>query len=338
MSAFTSLLQKIELLQKRIHDHRPFDENLNQVIQERLKIEWTYNSNAIEGNTLTLGETAFFLREGLTSEGRPLKDFLETKNHVEAIDLLESVVRGERKLTEHFIKSLHSVLLKGINFTYARGTNGQLVKKTLHIGEYKKQPNHVLTLSGDIYHYSEPLQVPVEMQQLLEWYQNTALHPVEKAALFHYRFVRIHPFDDGNGRLSRLLMNLILMKHGYPPCIVKTKNRKKYIQALERTDQTQDTNIFMTFIAQELFETMTLVINLLDDKSGTRVSFSHGLNKTERHELILSILVKPLVISQILDLLPQIKRPTLKKDLAELVQSDKIRKSGSGKGTTYMKK
>jgi len=195
------ILLEIEEINNSIEEQRPLNENLNTVLQERLRIEWTYNSNAIEGSTLTFGETSFFLREGLTSEGKPLKDFLEAKNHAEAIDILESVVRDKPELTEFFIKSLHGILLKGMGDTVAKGADGKLINKKLHIGEYKKQPNHVLTASGQMHHYCEPLLVPDEMQRLLAWYNSEEaqkLSAIERGALLHYKFVTIHPFDDGN--------------------------------------------------------------------------------------------------------------------------------------------
>src|SRR3989339_1334635 len=108
------ILNKIDQIRQKIDAFWPFDANLQKTLQEQLRIEWTYNSNAIEGNTLTLGETAFYLREGLTSEGKPLKDYLEARNHAEAIDGLQEIIERKRDLTEGLIKELHAVLLKGI--------------------------------------------------------------------------------------------------------------------------------------------------------------------------------------------------------------------------------
>lgn len=337
-SLFSAQLKKVLDLKVKIDIHRPFDESLNQAIQEKLKIEWTYNSNALEGNTLTLGETAFFLREGLTSEGKPLKDFLETKNHAEAIYVLEDIVYEEKDITEHFIKSLHQILLDGIEYTHAKGRNGQLIQKILTPGKYKTRPNHVLTVSGNIHHYIEPEQVQIEMEKLLQWYKSDeaqSISAMERASIFHYRFVSIHPFDDGNGRLARLLMNLILMKDGFPPCIIRNENRKQYLSELGKVDNTKNFDSFILFISQELWRTMNTVYGILTGKQVPIIS-SPKLKSDQRKQLILNIFTnETLSIGDIHTKLSQIKRPTLKKDLQDLVRSGKLQTKGVGKGMVY---
>ena len=337
MTPLQKLLFKITKLQKEIKTQRPFDQGLHRLIQDRLKVEWTYNSNALEGNRLTLGETAFFLQEGLTSEGKPLKDFVEAQNHAEAIDALNIFIQEHNSMSEHFIRSLHQILMKGIDFTYAKGQGGLLVKKPLHIGQYKTQPNHVLTLSGNIHDYTAPEHVKTEMEQLLVWHKSkNNLSVLEKATLFHYKFVRIHPFDDGNGRLARLLMNLILMQEGLPPCIIRNENRKKYLTELESIDESGEIEDFVLFVGEELLHTLRLIHQLVIGKSTAITLASPKLNRDDREELILKILdKKTLAIGQIQEQLPQIKRPTLKKDLQNLVAEKKISRSGIGKGVRY---
>lgn len=332
------IIQKIDDLQKKINSHKPFSEEILGLWQEKLRIDWTYNSNAIEGNTLTYGETAFFLREGLTSEGRPLKDYLEAKNHAEAIDYLLDVIKGDREMTESFIKELHGLLLKDIHFTYAKGGNGQLIKKTLNAGKYKVLPNHVLTISGKIHKYVDPIHVKDEMEKLIKWFnQEKAIHIIERATIFHYKFVSIHPFDDGNGRMARLLMNLILMKAGYPPCIIKNINRRKYLEKLELIDTEKNYQPFIEFICEELLSTQQIMLGVFEGKKDTSVDYFKKMNRNEREEKILNIMgKKPLSISQIIERLPQIKRPTLKSDLNRLLKSKKIKRIGSGKGAVYI--
>lgn len=330
-------LEKIDDLQAKIDAFRPFNKELLALWQQRLRIDWTYNSNAIEGNTLTYGETAFFLREGLTSEGKPLKDYIETKNHAEAIDYLHEVVKSKQKFTEGFIKELHGLLLRDIEHTIAKGANGKLVHKPLGAGMYKTQPNHVLTLSGTIHKCTEPLKVSDEMQELLTWLKvNTKkMHTVERAVLFHYRFVSIHPFDDGNGRMARLLMNLIFMQDGYPPCVVRNSKRREYLQSLEHADSTGSTDDFLTFIARELIQTEETMLKVLEGKPLPPIP-GEKLHRDDRKELILKTVGDDtLAISQIADRVPLIKRPTLKKDVSALVRARKLRKRGKGKGVTY---
>lgn len=205
---------------------------------EKLRLEWTYHSNAIEGNSLTLGETAFYLREGLTSEGKPLIDYLEARNHVEAIDWFFEVVKNKKPVTEGFIKDLNALLHKGITERPARGAQGQIIMRQITPGVYKREPNHVLTLSGEIHYYVDPLQVLGEMEKLVEMIQlqEGRTHPVELAAGVHYEITRIHPFDDCNGRISRLLLNLLLMRAGFPPIVIKVEERRVYLKVLEEAD------------------------------------------------------------------------------------------------------
>ncbi|MDO8649611.1 MAG: Fic family protein [Candidatus Peregrinibacteria bacterium] len=329
-------LKKIDDLQAEIDTFRPFSQELLALWQERLRIDWTYNSNAIEGNTLTYGETAFFLREGLTSEGKPLKDYVEAKNHAEAIDYLREVVQSKRRLTEGFIKALHGLLLRDIDHTIAKSADGKLIHKPLSAGKYKVRPNHVLTLSGTMHKYTEPIKVLDEMQNLLRWLQeNRKLHPVERAALFHYRFVCIHPFDDGNGRMARLLMNLLLMQAGYPPCVVRNSKRREYLQSLERADSTGSTDEFLHCIAGELIQTEETMLRVLEGKPLPPIP-GEKLHRDARRELILKAIgTDTLSISQISDRVLRIKRPTLKYDLRALVRARKLRKSGVGKGVVY---
>lgn len=332
------ILKNINKIQSQIDSIRPINPPLEKALQERLRIEWTYNSNAIEGNTLTFGETAFFLREGLTSEGRPLKDYLEAKNHVEAIDGLKEIIKGKRILTEGLIKELHAVLLKGVEYTQALGKGGQSVQKRVTPGQYKSQPNHVLTLSGRVHHYTDPLHVRDEMEKLVAWYhQSSELHPVDKGARFHYQFVKIHPFDDGNGRLARILMNLILMSEGYPPCVIQRRHRKQYLSALETADLKGNLSPFIEFVSEELLATQKTILEILQGGSAELPGSKTVMNRQGREKRILSILEqKPASIGEIHRLSPQIKRPTLKSDLQRMVRVGKINKRGQGKGVLYL--
>lgn len=334
------ILNKIDKIRKEIDTFRPFRGELQKTLQEQLRIEWTYNSNAIEGNTLTLGETAFFLREGLTSEGKPLHDYLEAQNHAEAIDRLQDIISNKQAITESLIKALHGVLMKGGDFTLAKNQHGQMIHKKLHVGEYKKEPNHVLTVSGRIYHYTDPLHVHDEMEALLKWLGVAKkLHPVERAAQFHYRFVSIHPFDDGNGRMSRLLMNLLLMQSGYYPCIIQNAHRRRYLQALEQADSIKDNSLFVGFVGQELLATEEKVLEIVQGKAVALTQATTQLNVIERTNRIMHVLrttKHPLAIGQIAELLPELKRPTLKKDLQQLVKQRQVQVHGKGSGLLYL--
>lgn len=255
------LLNKIDQIKKKWDALHPLEPSLLKIIQEKLRATWTYHSNAIEGNSLTLGETIFYLKEGLTSEGKPLKDYLEVKNHAEAIDYLYDVIKDKRPITEGLIKELNALLLKGTESTPAKTPNGQLVQKKTHPGEYKKEPNHVLTLSGHIHRYVEPIHVPTQMETLLKEYHQSPdkRHPITRAADLHYGLVKIHPFDDCNGRVARLMMNLSLMKDQFPPAVIPIEKRKAYLTALEKADQGELTS-FYKIVGESLLATLELYL------------------------------------------------------------------------------
>lgn len=222
-----------------------------EAVYSRLRHLWTYHSNAIEGSSLTLAETLFFLQEGLTIEGKPLKDFLDARNHAQAIELLFEFVGQGRPITEGFLKELNALLLFGVSETPAIDSFGRRTSKPARPGEYKLRPNHVLQQDGTIHSYVEPEQVAAQMAYLCDWLQanQTALHPVVIAGLGHYNQVRIHPFDDGNGRGARLLMNCLLMPAGFPPAIIYNEARRRYIEAIQSADR-GDINPFIAFVAQ----------------------------------------------------------------------------------------
>lgn len=257
-----NLKTRVDALRREIDTYRPLAESDKwAAIQEKLRLEWTYESNAIEGNTLTKGETIFFLSEGLTVEGKPFKDFLDVRNHHEALEFLYEIIHDERPISEGLIKEINALLMKGVDYTEALGAHGQKVKKPLIAGDYKKLPNHVLQIDGTIYQYVEPVQVQSEMEYLCDWINQsiTTNHPLTTAALAHYNMVRIHPFDDGNGRGARILMNLILIKKGYPPAVIKNTERRTYLMTLGQANQ-GDLNPFCEFIGKSLLKTQEMIL------------------------------------------------------------------------------
>ncbi|WP_336765597.1 Fic family protein [Paenibacillus sp. USHLN196] len=243
------MFENINNLRKEVDKRRPLQPDLMNIIAQKFREEWTYHSNAIEGNTFTYRETAFFLREGLTVKGKSLREHLEIVNHAEAIDYLQEVIK-DRDLTERFIKDMHAILFQGvrdINFSP---------------GDYKKEDNHVLTITGNIHQYTPAIHVSVEMEKLINWYntQKITMHPIQLAAIFHHRLVAIHPFTDGNGRVSRLAMNLILMKNGFPPAIIRNENREEYYTALEQADH-GDLQPIIDLVATEVRNNLELILS-----------------------------------------------------------------------------
>jgi len=228
---------------------------------QKLKTRWTTDSNAIEGSTLTFAETLFFLQHGLTVKGKPFKDHLDARNHAEAIELVFDAVADRRPITESFIKEINALILLGVSHTPARDHPGQMVQKPATPGRYKTWPNNVVQADGTIHYYVEPLQVEPQMQALCAWIDRSkgALHPAIVAALAHYNFVRFHPFDDGNGRGARILMNLILIQAGFPPAVLPATEREDHIAALIEADR-GNVRPFMDFIASHTRLTMASLI------------------------------------------------------------------------------
>lgn len=197
----------VDAKKKKIDSYRPLSAHVNKQLKDKLTIELTYNSNAIEGNSLTLSETKVVLENGITIKGKPLKDHLEAINHKHAIDYIEELVSNESELSEYDIKSLHYLILTGINEENA--------------GKYR---NVNVYISGAKHIPPNYLNVPIEMQILIAKYRKWKdLHPVVRACYLHGEFVKIHPFIDGNGRTARLLLNFELIKSGYPPIIIKNE-------------------------------------------------------------------------------------------------------------------
>ena len=230
------------------------------VILKKTKIRWTADSNAIEGSSLTFADTLFFLEQGLTVEGRPLKDFLDARNHTEAIELVFDAVAGRRPVSEGFIKELNALLLSGVRTTPARDQFGNIFEKPATPGEYKRLPNHVILPDGSLHTYADPLQVPGEVQRLCAFVESrNDLPAVVVAALAHFNFVRIHPFDDGNGRGARILMNLVLMRGHLPPAVIRNEERARYLASLREADA-GDIRPFVAFIALSARETIEAMV------------------------------------------------------------------------------
>ena len=237
----------IDAKKKLLDSKRPLPVHTVKSLREHLLIEWTYHSNAIEGNTLTLAETKVVL-EGITVGGKTLREHLEVINHREAIVYIEEIVRKNEPLSEWQIRNIHRLVLSKIDDENA----GVYRKENVRIAGAKHIPPSFYDLPG-------------EMQGLMDWYESEAstLHIVERAALLHSKFVNIHPFIDGNGRTSRLLLNLELMKYGYPPIIIRKESRFQYYEALDKAAMTGDHSDFIALVVVELKRELDEYLKLL---------------------------------------------------------------------------
>lgn len=257
------LLAQVAALKKEIDQLRPLKPEVEHRVMQKFRLDWNYHSNAIEGNSLTLGETHAFLTEGLTASGKPLKDHLDIKGHNELIDFLHLFIQGKERLTEAAIREMHRILLREPYETEAVTVDGRIVKKWIKLGAYKTEANFVRTGTGEVHQYASPDDVGPAMDKLVRWHQEheekSDLHPVVQAALLHHRFLAIHPFDDGNGRLGRILMNAVLIRHGFPPVVVKLPQRDPYVAALRSADVGENAGL-IEFVAQGLLDAETLYL------------------------------------------------------------------------------
>jgi Fic family protein len=241
---FEKLTKKKELLDQ----HRPLPPELVQNLEQWFLVELTYTSNAIEGNTLTRRETAVVVEKGLTVSGKSLVEHLEATNHAAALRSIMELVAGKpADLSERTALEIHGTILRGIDDGNA--------------GQYRSVP---VRISGSEVILPNPRKVPELMARFIENIaRGSDLHPVELAAEAHYQLVTIHPFIDGNGRTARLLMNLILMQHGFPPALIRKRDRLHYIASLEKAQLGGSKQDYYTLIAAAVARSLDIYLKAL---------------------------------------------------------------------------
>lgn len=227
---YLPLFSRIDSIKEQLDRRRPLTAGELQRLQEEFLIEYTYNSNAIEGNTLTLQETALVL-EGITIDRKPLKDHLEAIGHRDAFLYIQELVKDKVAFSENVIKRIHTLVL---------------MDRPEDRGVYRRIPVRIM---GAYHTPPDPVVVPEQMETLVKEFSKKKTHPIESAALFHLKFEGIHPFVDGNGRTGRLLLNLFLMQNGYPPVNVKFADRKRYYEAFDSYYRDNDAGAMVRMIA-----------------------------------------------------------------------------------------
>jgi Fic family protein len=246
-TSLEKILKEIDILKDKLDSYRQFD---SYKIKQALELEYTFESNRIEGNTLTLRETDMVINEGLTISGKSMREHLEAINHQEALGFIKDLMQKNNALNERDLLSIHNLILRGIIPEDA----GRYRKVQVMIQESTHMP-------------PQPLLVAQEMEEYFIWYEinKNKLHPIILAAEMHERLVTIHPFIDGNGRASRLVMNLILMQKGYLIANIKGdyENRMQYYQSLEKAQTKKDKEDFLLFIAQIEKESLERYISIL---------------------------------------------------------------------------
>jgi Fic family protein len=254
-STFERLYEKKQQLQSS----RPLPNIALNKIRESLSIEWTYNSNSIEGNTMSLRETQMVLQEGITIKGKSLREHFETHNHDKAIDYLYSIINENYTLRSIDILSLHGLVLRSIEDDFAGRIRNGGVRIT---GANFTPPN--------------ANKVPDLVDELIDFVNTNPLNlnDIELATVFHHKLVWIHPFFDGNGRTVRLAMNLLLMRCGFPPAIILKNDRKKYYEALNQANNGNYQKLTL-LMCQSLERTLNIYINSLPDNDNEYVEISN---------------------------------------------------------------
>jgi Fic family protein/DNA-binding XRE family transcriptional regulator len=241
------LLEQIDAMKTKLDKFRQFD---SYRIAQALELEYTFESNRIEGNTLTLRETDLVINEGLTISGKSMREHLEVINHQEAIGYIKHLMEKNALLNEREVLSIHNLILRGINPEDA--------------GRYRKVQ---VMIKGSAYMPPQPFMVAKEMEDFFIWYETNknTMHPILLAGEMHERLVTIHPFIDGNGRTSRLVMNLILLQHGYVIANIKGDydSRMRYYNALETAQTKHNKEDFLLFVAQIEKESLERYISII---------------------------------------------------------------------------
>lgn len=291
-------MKKIEDVMNEWNALQPLSDRDREMLSRRFTIDFNYNSNHIEGNTLTYGQTEILLMFGKIVGEADVRDVHEmTASNVGLKMMKEEALLKETPLTQHFIRTLHKTLLREDYTVYRTLPGGVQTSYVIHAGQYKTRPNSVITRYGDQFEYATPEEAPALMSDLVDWYNDAErsgkFTPIELAAIFHYRYIRIHPFEDGNGRIARLMVNYILTRHDYPMIVVRSRKKKEYLEALHRTDLTvgaapslgahaskRDIQQFLTYFTNLFIDDVSYDIQFLTERGdnvwwfdGERVKF-----------------------------------------------------------------
>lgn len=257
------LLTQLDALKEKVDGIRPLTETQQRQLDQKLRLDWNYHSNSIEGNTLSASETRAFILHGITAKGKPFRDYIEMKGHDDALKKLDSIVKKDTKITESLIKELHKIILVDPYTDEAAEINP---------GHYKTVPNYLYTATGERLDFLPPEEVATEMNKLINWLNNHIeppkrrrnkydLHPILIATAFHVRFIQIHPFGDGNGRMARILGNLVLMLCGYTPAIIKLEKRQEYYAMLNLSTLSAPQPL-AEMIAEETIRTLQMTLDV----------------------------------------------------------------------------
>lgn len=272
----TEILNQLEENQEKIEAHGKLEEQLLQKVNYKIRLDWNYYSNRMEGGTLTPAETRSVMIGNVDIKGKPMKDVIEMNGHDQVVLDILAIAEGKLRLSEKRIKDVHKAIMH----------ESDKVKQQ-QIGEWKTTANVIINYKNEKVRFTEPADVADEMHKLLNWLntqidhfhhpKKTSLHPVETAAKFHLDYVSIHPFYDGNGRTARIFTNLILISFGYPPIIVKDEHKKQYYNLLgDIQSYGGKADLFYDFVSERVIDTQELYLKAV---SGEEIGDEEDLDK-----------------------------------------------------------
>lgn len=262
--SYLDILQTIDSVRQQVEAMGPLPGDLLKKVNYRFRLEWNYNSNAMEGNTLTMEETRSIMVGNITVSGKPIKDVLEIKGHDDVVTDILKIGRQQIRLSEARIKRIHAAIM-----------HEEDPEKQKEIGVWKRHANYLYNYKNERFDFVAPLEVPGRMHHLLnntnaaldaiERKQKNAPHPIEVAMAFHLEFVLIHPFYDGNGRTARILTNLLLVAAGYPPFWVAADERSRYMQYLaDIQGYGGPPDLFYAFVANFILRSQNMILEVAE--------------------------------------------------------------------------
>jgi Fic family protein len=256
-------LEKVKKLKAELDELRPLNQFVEQKILQKFRLDWNYHSTNLSGSGLSFSDTKALIMHGLTANGRLLKDCIEMKIHNDIVSWIFDIADENVVISEEFIQQIHEVLLLEPYEIESLAADGTSIKKLVKLGKYKETPNNILNKTGEILFFSTPKETPLKMKELIERFEakrdEDDVNPIILVAEFHHKFLRIQPFDDANGRVIRLLTNLILMQYGYLPIIIKTTEKDVYLSALNQADN-DNFEPFLELIARNVATSLEILI------------------------------------------------------------------------------
>jgi len=262
MSSIHSL-KKVEKLREELDSKRPLKDEVESRVLQKILLDWNFNSIVGDRNTLTLEETRTLITQGTTKGNKPLKDYIEMKIHHDTISWVFEIANLGFSMTEDFIKQIHESILIEPYEVQSFTKKGKPILKMVEIGKYKQTPNFSFGHNGKVLEFTTPEETPEKMRELLDWFALESriphINPVKLATEFHYRFIKIQPFDDANGRIAKLLTNLILLQFGYPPIVIKRSDKNIYHFSLQEADKGNMEMLF-DFIARNVIASLELYL------------------------------------------------------------------------------